>query len=160
MTKTLPSKIIYDHVDISAISISSFSPLLFCRESSQTYKDAIFLSPHKFVGGPGTPGMVTVRLEKICQCEAQITSVNRTGKVSNQTFNAQRIIKFSEAITSWTCLYCFNETLSCVKLSTTFWEVCFPIGNSIAGKHLQMSYRFAMGYFVFVLNLLLLNCSV
>lgn len=25
---------------------------------SASYKDAVFLSPHKFVGGPGTPGMI------------------------------------------------------------------------------------------------------
>jgi len=28
-----------------------------------THKDAIFLSPHKFVGGPGTPGVLVVRRE-------------------------------------------------------------------------------------------------
>jgi selenocysteine lyase/cysteine desulfurase len=28
-----------------------------------TYKDAIFLSPHKFIGGPGTPGVLVVRRE-------------------------------------------------------------------------------------------------
>jgi selenocysteine lyase/cysteine desulfurase len=27
----------------------------------QAYKDAVFLSPHKFVGGPGTPGVLVVR---------------------------------------------------------------------------------------------------
>jgi selenocysteine lyase/cysteine desulfurase len=27
------------------------------------YKDAIFLSPHKFIGGPGTPGVLAVRRE-------------------------------------------------------------------------------------------------
>ncbi len=27
------------------------------------YKDAIFLSPHKFIGGPGTPGLLVVRRE-------------------------------------------------------------------------------------------------
>jgi selenocysteine lyase/cysteine desulfurase len=29
-------------------------------------KDAIFLSPHKFVGGPGTPGVLVVRRELLC----------------------------------------------------------------------------------------------
>jgi hypothetical protein len=29
--------------------------------SSGAYKDAIFLSPHKFIGGPGTPGVLVVR---------------------------------------------------------------------------------------------------
>ena len=28
-----------------------------------SYKDAIFLSPHKFIGGPGTPGVLVVRRE-------------------------------------------------------------------------------------------------
>src|SRR5664279_2414313 len=27
------------------------------------YKDAIFLSPHKFIGGPGTPGVLVARRE-------------------------------------------------------------------------------------------------
>ena len=27
----------------------------------RTYKDAVFLSPHKFIGGPGTPGVLVVR---------------------------------------------------------------------------------------------------
>ncbi len=29
------------------------------------YKDAVFLSPHKFVGGPGTPGVLIVRRELV-----------------------------------------------------------------------------------------------
>ena len=29
----------------------------------QAYKDVVFLSPHKFVGGPGTPGVLVVRRE-------------------------------------------------------------------------------------------------
>jgi selenocysteine lyase/cysteine desulfurase len=31
-----------------------------CSEHPLAYKDAIFLSPHKFVGGPGTPGVLVV----------------------------------------------------------------------------------------------------
>jgi selenocysteine lyase/cysteine desulfurase len=29
------------------------------------YKDAVFLSPHKFIGGPGTPGVLAVRRELV-----------------------------------------------------------------------------------------------
>jgi selenocysteine lyase/cysteine desulfurase len=29
----------------------------------QAYKDAVFISPHKFVGGPGTPGVLVIRRE-------------------------------------------------------------------------------------------------
>jgi selenocysteine lyase/cysteine desulfurase len=32
-----------------------------CTSHPQAYKDAVFLSPHKFVGGPGTPGVLVVR---------------------------------------------------------------------------------------------------
>src|SRR5206468_1946955 len=33
------------------------------RDAELDYKDAIFLSPHKFIGGPGTPGVLVVRRE-------------------------------------------------------------------------------------------------
>jgi selenocysteine lyase/cysteine desulfurase len=32
-----------------------------CAEHPLAHKDAVFLSPHKFVGGPGTPGVLIVR---------------------------------------------------------------------------------------------------
>jgi selenocysteine lyase/cysteine desulfurase len=34
-----------------------------CAEHPHAYKDAVFLSPHKFIGGPGTPGVLVVRRE-------------------------------------------------------------------------------------------------
>jgi selenocysteine lyase/cysteine desulfurase len=34
-----------------------------CAEHPLAAKDAVFLSPHKFVGGPGTPGVLVVRRE-------------------------------------------------------------------------------------------------
>ncbi|MCI0688902.1 MAG: aminotransferase class V-fold PLP-dependent enzyme [Sporichthyaceae bacterium] len=34
-----------------------------CDVHPLAYKDAIFLSPHKFIGGPGTPGVLVVRNE-------------------------------------------------------------------------------------------------
>ncbi len=33
------------------------------QEDPHSYKDAIFLSPHKFIGGPSTPGVLVVRRE-------------------------------------------------------------------------------------------------
>src|SRR3989440_5842869 len=33
------------------------------EEAHLAYKDAIFLSPHKFIGGPGTPGVLVARRE-------------------------------------------------------------------------------------------------
>jgi selenocysteine lyase/cysteine desulfurase len=32
-----------------------------CEEHPRCHKDAVFLSPHKFIGGPGTPGVLVVR---------------------------------------------------------------------------------------------------
>jgi selenocysteine lyase/cysteine desulfurase len=34
-----------------------------CAEHPLSYKDAVFISPHKFVGGPSTPGVLVVRRE-------------------------------------------------------------------------------------------------
>jgi len=34
-----------------------------CEEHPLAYKDAVIISPHKFVGGPGTPGVLVVRRE-------------------------------------------------------------------------------------------------
>ncbi|HNJ97439.1 MAG TPA: aminotransferase class V-fold PLP-dependent enzyme, partial [Ilumatobacteraceae bacterium] len=34
-----------------------------CDQHPLSHKDAVFLSPHKFVGGPGTPGVLVVRRE-------------------------------------------------------------------------------------------------
>ena len=34
-----------------------------CDEHPLAYKDAVVLSPHKFIGGPGTPGILIVRRE-------------------------------------------------------------------------------------------------
>jgi selenocysteine lyase/cysteine desulfurase len=34
-----------------------------CSDHPGAYKDAIFLSPHKFIGGPGTPGVLIIREE-------------------------------------------------------------------------------------------------
>jgi selenocysteine lyase/cysteine desulfurase len=34
-----------------------------CPTHPGAYKDAVFISPHKFIGGPGTPGVLVVRKE-------------------------------------------------------------------------------------------------
>jgi selenocysteine lyase/cysteine desulfurase len=34
-----------------------------CAEHQLAYKDALVMSPHKFVGGPGTPGVLVIRRE-------------------------------------------------------------------------------------------------
>ena len=32
-----------------------------CADAALAHKDAVFLSPHKFIGGPGTPGCSSPR---------------------------------------------------------------------------------------------------
>jgi len=36
-----------------------------CDEHPLAYKDAVVLSPHKFIGGPGTPGVLIIRREHL-----------------------------------------------------------------------------------------------
>ena len=45
------------------IDIEMYSGGRATKGSSAAYKDAIFLSPHKFIGGPATPGVLVVRRE-------------------------------------------------------------------------------------------------
>ena len=45
------------------IDIEMYSGGRRTKGSSAAYKDAVFLSPHKFIGGPSTPGVLVVRRE-------------------------------------------------------------------------------------------------
>jgi selenocysteine lyase/cysteine desulfurase len=49
-----------------------------CAEHPLARKDAIFLSPHKFIGGPGTPGVLVVRREL---CRNRVPTVPGGGTV-------------------------------------------------------------------------------
>ena len=50
-----------------------------CAEHPHAHKDAIFLSPHKFIGGPGTPGVLVLRREL---CRNRVPTVPGGGTVS------------------------------------------------------------------------------
>jgi selenocysteine lyase/cysteine desulfurase len=41
----------------------AMNPSLSGPDADLAYKDAIYLSPHKFIGGPGTPGLLVARKE-------------------------------------------------------------------------------------------------
>ncbi|MCI0689756.1 MAG: aminotransferase class V-fold PLP-dependent enzyme [Sporichthyaceae bacterium] len=49
------------------------------RGQPLAYKDAVFLSPHKFIGGPGTPGVLVVRRELVAN---RVPTVPGGGTVS------------------------------------------------------------------------------
>ena len=43
-----------------------------CDAHPLAYKDAVFLSPHKFIGGPGTPGVLVVRKDLLVNTVPEI----------------------------------------------------------------------------------------
>jgi len=64
------SSLLHQHGALSFWDFAAAAPYVDIEMSpgggpavSPDYKDAIFLSPHKFVGGPGTPGLLVARRE-------------------------------------------------------------------------------------------------
>ncbi len=57
------------------------------------YKDAIFLSPHKLIGGPGTPGVMVIRRDLLSN---QVPSVPGGGTVSYVTADSHAYLDDAE----------------------------------------------------------------
>lgn len=59
--------LLHEHGALSFWDFAAAAPhakiRMYCDCCSGAYKDAVFISPHKFVGGPGTPGVLAVRRE-------------------------------------------------------------------------------------------------
>ena len=55
-----------------------------CNEHPLSYKDAIVLSPHKFVGGPGTPGLLIIRRELLANSVPDIVGGGTVAYVNPQ----------------------------------------------------------------------------
>jgi selenocysteine lyase/cysteine desulfurase len=61
------SRLLHEHDALAIWDFAAAGPYIEIDMTSPdandplAYKDAIFLSPHKFVGGPGTPGVLAVR---------------------------------------------------------------------------------------------------
>jgi len=51
----------WDYAAAGPYAVIEMNPTGEGIESSLAYKDAIFLSPHKFIGGPGTPGVLVLK---------------------------------------------------------------------------------------------------
>lgn len=65
------ASLLHEHGALSFWDYAAAAPYvpIRMRESAPgrgDHKDAIFLSPHKFVGGPQTPGVLVVRRELVC----------------------------------------------------------------------------------------------
>ena len=62
------SRLLHEHGALSLWDCAAAAPYVDIemyggREDPLAYKDAVFLSPHKFIGGPSTPGVLVVRRE-------------------------------------------------------------------------------------------------
>ncbi|MGH3479814.1 MAG: aminotransferase class V-fold PLP-dependent enzyme [Nocardioidaceae bacterium] len=61
------SALLHEHGALSLWDFAAAAPYIdvemYGGSDPSAYKDAIFLSPHKFIGGPGTPGVLVVRRE-------------------------------------------------------------------------------------------------
>jgi selenocysteine lyase/cysteine desulfurase len=59
------SKLLHEHGALSFWDFAAAGPYVDIHmnppDEPLAYKDAIFLSPHKFIGGPGTPGILALR---------------------------------------------------------------------------------------------------
>lgn len=63
---SLVTKILHEHGALAFWDFAAAGPYVSIEMSpdttaADTSKDAIFLSPHKFIGGPGTPGVLVLR---------------------------------------------------------------------------------------------------
>jgi selenocysteine lyase/cysteine desulfurase len=62
------ARLLHEHGALSFWDFAAAAPYVdisMCPEEPLSYKDAVFLSPHKMIGGPGTPGVLAVRRELV-----------------------------------------------------------------------------------------------
>jgi len=78
------SRLLHSHQALSFWDFAAAAPYVAIEMRSPStdgddYKDAVFLSPHKFIGGPGTPGVLVARLDLL---HNRVPSVPGGGTVS------------------------------------------------------------------------------
>jgi selenocysteine lyase/cysteine desulfurase len=61
------SRLLHEHGALSFFDFAAAAPYVSIEmepaDDPLAYKDAVFISPHKFIGGPGTPGVLVARRE-------------------------------------------------------------------------------------------------
>jgi selenocysteine lyase/cysteine desulfurase len=76
------SRLLHEHGALAFWDFAAAGPYYGIRlnppDDPLSYKDAVFLSPHKFIGGPGTPGILAVRREL---CKNRVPTVPGGGTV-------------------------------------------------------------------------------
>ena len=71
-------------------------PMNLWGDEHRAYKDAVFISPHKFIGGPRTPGVLVVRRAlsrnrcRACPAAARSTYVNTRAHATSPTRGSRR----------------------------------------------------------------------
>jgi selenocysteine lyase/cysteine desulfurase len=64
------ARLLHEHGALSFWDFAAAGPYVEVQmnpsDGPLAYKDAVFLSPHKFIGGPGTPGILALR-KNLCQ---------------------------------------------------------------------------------------------
>jgi selenocysteine lyase/cysteine desulfurase len=72
------SQLLHEHGALAFWDFAAAAPyvdidmLPRCADHPLAYKDAIFLSPHKFIGGPGTPGVLIARRELLANSVPEV----------------------------------------------------------------------------------------
>jgi selenocysteine lyase/cysteine desulfurase len=62
------ARLLHDYGALSFWDFAAAAPyvdITMCPDEPMAHKDAVFLSPHKLIGGPGTPGVLAVRRELV-----------------------------------------------------------------------------------------------
>jgi selenocysteine lyase/cysteine desulfurase len=61
------ARLLHEHGALSFWDYAAAAPYMDVdmRPGPGAHKDAVFLSPHKFIGGPGTPGVLAIRRELV-----------------------------------------------------------------------------------------------
>ena len=62
------ARLLHEHGALSFWDFAAAAPyvdITMCPDDPLAHKDAVFLSPHKLIGGPGTPGILAVRRELV-----------------------------------------------------------------------------------------------
>ncbi len=89
---TAISSLLHRHGALSFWDFAAAAPYVGIEmrdDTTDDYKDAIFISPHKFIGGPGTPGVLVVRRDLLAN---RVPSVPGGGTVAYVNENVHRYV--------------------------------------------------------------------
>ncbi|XP_028397517.1 uncharacterized protein LOC114521315 isoform X2 [Dendronephthya gigantea] len=81
---------VWDYATAGPYTEINMNPVVTSEDSSLVYKDAVFLSPHKFVGGVGTPGILIAKKNLF---QNTVPSNCGGGSVFFVTHNSHRYLK-------------------------------------------------------------------